>query len=183
MREVNAMIRKVAHMIAVLSAIAAMGLAPTSALAESVKDSGSYDATYTKRDIQPIPDQDGHVLMLIEATGTATSSGPLNGFSVTERETADLRQGNGPQQGYVIFAKGSDQLIVKFQGNITTTLKDGQPNTTMKGSYAIVSATGALAGMQGEGNYSGYFTAEDKYHIAWEGTRTLQKGAMLFPND
>jgi hypothetical protein len=101
---------------------------------------------------------------------------------MTERQTADLRQGNGPQQGYVIFAKGPDQLIVGFEGKVTTTLKDGKPNTTMQGTYAIVSATGALAGSQGKGNYSGYFTAEDKYHVDWDGTRSVQKGAMLSPD-
>jgi len=168
----------------VLSAMAAMGLAPTSVLAESVKDTGGYDATYSKRDMQPIPDQDGHVLMLTEASGTATNpGGPLDGLSMIQRETADLRQGNGPQQGYVIFGKGPDQLIVRFEGNVTTTLKDGQPNTTMKGSYAVISATGTLAGTQGEGNYSGYFTAEDKFQVDWDGTRTVQKGAMLSPNE
>jgi hypothetical protein len=177
------MFGKLAHVFSALSAIAAIGFASTSTLAESVKDAGGYDATYAKRDMQPIPDQDGHVLMLIEATGTAVSpGGQLDGFSVTERETADLQQGNGPQQGYVIFEKGADRLIVKFEGNITTTMKDGKPNTTMKGSYAIDSATGALSGSQGKGNYSGYFTAEDKYHIDWDGTRSVQKGAMLFPD-
>ena len=108
------MMRKLAHMLVVLSSMAAIGFAPIKALAESVKDTGGYDATYTKRDIQPIPDQDGHVLMLFEATGTATNpGGPLDGFSVPDRGTADLRQGNGPRQGYVIFSKGSDQLNVK----------------------------------------------------------------------
>src|SRR5262245_2009255 len=109
------MMSKLAYVFVILSAMAATGFAPTNALAESVKDAGGYDAVYTKRDIEPIPDQDGHVLMLIEASGTATNpGGPLDGFSVTERETADLRQGNGPQLGYVIFSKDSDQLIVKF---------------------------------------------------------------------
>jgi hypothetical protein len=104
---------KLAKMLVVVSAMAAIGFTPANALAESVKDSGGYDATYTKRDMQPIPDQDGHVLMLFEATGTATNpGGALDGFSVTDRGTADLRQGNGPQQGYLIFSKGSDQLIV-----------------------------------------------------------------------
>ena len=168
---------------ALIAAVAMIGLGSTTALAESVKDAGSYEATYTKRDMQPIPDQDGHVLMLTEASGTATNpGGPLDGLSMIQRETADLRQGNGPQQGYVIFGKGSDQLIVKFEGDVTTTLKHGQPNTTMKGSYAVVGATGALAGTQGEGNYSGYFTAEDKFHIDWDGVRSVQKGAMLSPN-
>jgi hypothetical protein len=59
------------------------------------------------------------------------------------------------------------------------TLKDGKPNTTMKGKYVLAGATGALAGMQGEGTYSGHFTAEDKYHIDRDGTRTIQKDAMV----
>jgi hypothetical protein len=174
------MMTKFANLLVVLSAVAGFGFAPTSALAESVKDVGGYDATYTKRDSQPIPDQDGHVLILTDASGIADSPGGLvDGFSVTERQIADLRQGNGPQQGYVMFSKGSDQLIVQFEGNVTTTLKDGKPNTTMKGKYVFVSATGALAGMQGEGSYSGHFTAEDKCHIDWTGTRTIQKDALV----
>lgn len=176
------MMAKLAHVLTVLSAMAAIGFAPSNVLAESVKDTGGYDATYTKRDIQPIPDRDGHVLMLTEASATATSGGgPLDGFSVTERQTADLRQGNGPQQGYVIFGKGSDQLVIRFEGNVTTTPKDERPNTTMKGRYTVVGATGTLAGSQGQGSYSGYFTAEDKYHIDWEGTRSVQKGATVSP--
>ncbi|MEX2167546.1 MAG: hypothetical protein WD852_11120 [Methyloceanibacter sp.] len=160
-----------------LIALVMIGLSSTSALAESNKDSGSYDSTYVKRDMQPIPDQDGHALMLTESTGTATHpGGSLDGFSVTTREIADLRQGNGPQQGYSIFSKGSDQQVVKFDGMVTTTMKDGKPNTTMKGTYEIVAATGALAGTKGSGTYAGYFTAEDKFHIDWEGTVSAPPG-------
>ena len=168
--------------IALVAALAIVGLSATGAFADKIKDSGSFDAVYVKRDAQPIPDQDGHVLVLVDASGSATSTGgPLDGFSVIEREIADLRQGNGPQQGYVIFSKSSDQQIVRFEGKVTTTMKDGKPNTTMKGTYAIVAGTGALAGSEGEGTYSGYFTAGDKYHIDWEGTRTAQKDAMASP--
>jgi hypothetical protein len=168
--------------IALIAALAAIGLSPAVAFAGEVKDSGSFDGTYSKRDMQPIPDQDGHALMLTESSGTAVSPGGLvNGFSVITRELADLRQGNGPQQGYSIFSKGPDQQVVKFEGMVTTTLKDGKPNTTMKGTYAIVSGTGALAGVSGEGTYTGYFTAEDKFRVDWEGTRTIQKDAMASP--
>jgi hypothetical protein len=48
-------------------------------------------------------------------------------------------------------------------------MKDGKPNISMKGTYEIVAASGALAGIKGSGNYSGYFTAEDKYHLDWDG--------------
>ena len=55
-------------------------------VADNIKDSGSYDGTYVKRDMQPIPDQDGHALMLTESTGTATHpGGSLDGFSVITR--------------------------------------------------------------------------------------------------
>ena len=110
--------------------------------------------------------------MLSEATGTAANpGGPLTasrsrtgGPPPAPRQRAaarlcDLQQGLRP----------ADR---RSEGNVTTTLKDGQPKTTMKGKYAIVSATGALAGTQGEGSYSGYFTAEDKYHVDWEGSRS-----------
>jgi len=156
--------------IALIAALAMIGLSSTSALAESNKDTGSYSATVTKKEVLPIPGQEGHELVLLEASATATSpGGPLDGFAVTEREIADLRQGNGPQQGYVIFSKGSDQQVVRFEGNVTTTMKDGTPNTSMKGAYEIVAATGALAGTKGSGTYTGYFTAEDKYQVNWDG--------------
>lgn len=171
---------KLAHTL--MSAMVAIALASTGALADKVKDSGSFDGTYSKRDMQPIPDQDGHALMLTESSGTAVSPGGLlDGFSVITREIADLRQGNGLQQGYSIFSKGPDQQVVKFEGLVTTTMKDGKPNITMNGKYDIVSATGALAGTEGAGTYSGYFTAEDKFHVDWEGTRTAQKDAMASP--
>ena len=56
------MMTKLANFLVILSAMAAIGLASSSALADKVKDSGSIDAVYVKRDMQPIPDQDGHVL-------------------------------------------------------------------------------------------------------------------------
>ena len=164
---------------ALIAAMAMIGLSPTGALADKVKDTGGFDGTYAKRDMQPIPDQDGHMLSLTESSGTAVSPGGLlDGFSVITREIADLRQGNGAQQGYSIFSTGPDQQVVKFEGTVTTTLKDGKPNTTMKGTYSIVSATGALAGSEGAGTYSGYFTAEDKYQVDWDGMRSAVKNAM-----
>ena len=166
--------------IAVLSALALLGLASTTALAEKVKESGSFDASYVKHDVQPIPDQDGHMLTLSDAQGVSKNTGGtgyLDGFSANVRDFADLTQGTGPQQGYVIYAKGSDQQVVKIDGMVTTAMKDGQPNTTFKGKWSVVSTKGALAGIKGEGTYSGYFTAEDKYHVDWEGTRSGAKEA------
>jgi hypothetical protein len=167
------MITKLAYSLVILSAIAAVTFAPSVAVADNIKDSGNFDATYVKRDTQSIPDQEGHVLLLTESNGTSVNPGGLvDGFSASIREIADLRQGNGSHQGYVIYTKDSDQLVVRFEGKVATTMKDGQPNTTMKGDYVLAGGKGALAGVTGEGTYSGYFTAEDKYHVDWAGTRS-----------
>ncbi|MGH6803566.1 MAG: hypothetical protein ACREC3_09395 [Methyloceanibacter sp.] len=165
--------------IALIAATTMLGLSPAGALADMVKDSGSIDAAYVKRDAQPI--SEGHVLVLSESSGTSANPGGLvDGFSVSIRDVADLRQGNGPQQGYVIYTKGSERQVVRIDGTVTTTMKDDKPNTTFKGIYTIVAGDGTL-GVDGQGTYSGYYTAADKFHVDWEGTRTAQKDAMASP--
>jgi hypothetical protein len=159
-----------------LCAIVMLGLVPTQALAGSTK--GSIEAQIVKRDVQPIPDQEGHVLMLGEDQGTsANAGGPLDGFSVSLRQTLDLRQDSGPQRGYMIYSKGPDMMVVSIDGAITTTMKDGQPNVSFKGDWAVVGAKGALDGSSGAGTYSGYFTAQDKYHVDWTGNIDAGKEA------
>ena len=69
------MMTKLAQSFVILSAVASIGLASTTALAEKVKESGSIDATYVKKDVQPIPDQDGHMLTLSDAQGVSKNTG------------------------------------------------------------------------------------------------------------
>jgi hypothetical protein len=173
------MLSKLARSIVILTALTAAGLVTTTAMAEKIKDEGSFEATYVKREALPVPDQEGHVLLQTESSGMSSNPGGLiDGFATTVYEIADLRQGNGSHQGYVIYKKGSDQQVVKWEGTVTTTIKDGKPNTSMKGKYILVDGTGALAGIEGEGTYAGYFTAEDKYHIDWEGSRSQPKDSV-----
>ena len=173
------MLINLARSIVMISALGAFGFAASAASAEQIKDSGSFEASYAKREMGPVPDQEGHVLLLTESNGTSSNPGGLiDGFATTVHEIADLNQGNGTHQGYVIYTKGSDQEVVRFDGDVATTMKDGKPNTTMKGKYVLVSGTGALAGIEGEGTYSGYFTSEDKFHVDWEGSRTQPNASM-----
>jgi hypothetical protein len=161
---------------ALVAATAMIGLSPAGALADMIKDSGSIDAAYVKRDAQPI--SENHVLVLSESNGTSANPGGLvDGFSVSVRDIVDLRQGNGPQQGYVIYAQGSERQVVRIDGMVTTTMKDDKPNTTFKGTYTIVADDGTF-GVDGQGTYSGYFTAADKFHVDWDGTRSAAKGAI-----
>lgn len=160
-----------------LALAAVIGLGAGDAFAGNAKASGAMDATYTQRQALPIGDAEGHVLMLMEATGTdVNTSGTayLDGFSFSIREIDDLRQGNGPHQGYVTFTNGADQQVVRIEGMITTTLnEEGEPSTTMKGEWVIIKGSGRYEGIKGDGTYAGYFTAEDKYHVDWEGWHSL----------
>ena len=160
------MFTKLTASLFILCAMAIFGLAPTVALAASAKDTGSLEGEVVKRDVQPIPDQEGHVLILSESKGKASNpGGPVDGYDFSIREALDLRQGSGSQRGYVIYSKGSDQRVVAIEGNVTTTMKNGQPNTTVKGDWTLT----APAGTQGKGTYSGYFTSADKFHVDWTG--------------
>ena len=103
----------------------------------------------------------------------------MDGYSFSIREALDLRQGSGSQRGYVIFSKGSDQRVVGIEGAVTTTMKDGQPNTTVKGRWTIVGGKGSLAGQKGEGSHSGYFTSPDKFHVDWGGMLSSSKEAKV----
>jgi len=172
------MLTKLAQSFVILTALAAAGLFTTSASAAKLKDSGSADMAYVNNCGQPIPDQDGHMFVFHEGEGTSTNKGGLvDGFSVRVREITDLRQGTGAQRGYVIYSKGSDQRVDRIDGIVTTILKDGQPKTTFEGKWVMVNGTGALAGIKGEGTYAGYFTAEDRFHVDWKGSRSEPKGA------
>jgi hypothetical protein len=63
-----------------LCAIVALGLMPGAALAGSDKGSGSLEGEVVKRDVQPIPDQDGHLLILGESKGKASNPGGPGGW-------------------------------------------------------------------------------------------------------
>jgi hypothetical protein len=78
----------------------------------------------------------------------------------------------------VIYSKGADQRVDRFEVMVTTILTDGHPKTTFKGKWVIINGMGALAGIEGEGTYAGYFTAEDRFHVDWEGSRSQPKGAV-----
>jgi hypothetical protein len=164
----------------ILSAIALIGIA-SNVMAEEVNDSGRMAGTYVKRDVQPIPDQTDHILLLSDSLATNENtggSGFLDGFSANIREIMDLSRGTGPTQGYVIFSKGPDQFVVKLSGQVSTTLVKNQPKTTIEGTWTSVNGTGALAGVEGHGTYSGESMPEDKFVVKWNGTRSQFEDAI-----
>jgi hypothetical protein len=97
------MLSKLARSLVILATLTAAGLVTTTAMAEKIKDEGSFEATYEKREALPVPDQEGHVLLQAESSGTSSNPcGLIDGFATTAYEIADLRQGNGSKTNLLI---------------------------------------------------------------------------------
>ncbi len=143
------------------------------AMAGNTNVAGQFKATYAKQEALPIPDGEGHMLILGEAHGSNTSTGKvsyMDGAQIVNKEIDDLFRGNGPHSGYVTMSKNGEETVTKWSGNVTTVLnKDGTPNTTMKGSWEKVSGTGKYKEVAGTGKYSGYFTSHKDYVVDWDG--------------
>lgn len=142
---------------------------------------GTFNMTYTQFHPVPVGDTEGHVLISNHATGTNRSTGRdryMDRADVANTETADLTQGNGPHQGYVIFSSGGERTVNKWQGKITTVLgADKQRVTTFQGTWTKLSGTGSYAGVKGQGTYSGRMTGQNTYLVEWKGEIEVNKKA------
>jgi hypothetical protein len=146
---------------------------------DAVAISGSFDCTYTKKEVSPIgAAAEGHILMLDVCQGKNTNKGAtdyMNGASVQDQEIIDLAQGNGPDVGYCTITKGADSIRVRYEGQIATTLNaDKTPNTTLNGKWTFVSGVGQYAGVAGSGTYSGKMVSQATYHVDWTGYYSLE---------
>ncbi len=155
------------------------GLMTTTTMAGSTDIAGQFKQSYTKQEVIPIPQAQGHMIMLTQTKGTNTStnkSGYMDGAEVVISEILDLNQGNGPHQGYVTQTMSNgDETVTSFEGKVTTTMTaEDRPNTTMKGSWKKVSGTGKYQGIKGSGTYAGYFTSEKDYVIDWKGSYAIK---------
>src|ERR1051325_8359924 len=99
--------------------------------AESV--SGTTSGSYTTQQPVPIAGADGNILLSSEYHGknkSTSSNGFMDGASVTNQEIAQLTQGNGLQAGYFTQVNDEGSTIAKWDGRVTTVMKDGHPMTT-----------------------------------------------------
>ncbi len=141
--------------------------------AERLQVGGTFEMTYTQMHPVAVGAAEGHVLISNRATGTNRSTGRdryMDGAEVENTETADLTQGNGPHQGYVIFSGGGNRTVNKWHGKITTVLgADKQPVTTFQGTWTKLNGTGRYAGVKGQGTYRGRMTGQNTYLVEWKG--------------
>jgi len=153
-----------------LAAVALLGWSPDPAPS---RIAGTFSAKYAEQHPLPVPDAAGHALVLARAQGVNRSTGPtpyMDKGDVTNFESADLTQGNGPQQGYISMSQGADTMISKWSGKVTTTLSPQKtPITTFEGTWTKVKGAGRYADVTGKGAYKGRFTSQTEYTVDWSG--------------
>jgi hypothetical protein len=150
-----------------------LGVAASVAEAQVNAMSGKATLTYTKKEVVPVGDAEGHILLLGEASGPSVSTGKwdfMSGATAISRSTADLTKGNGTQSGYFILSKDSSQTIAKYTGTVKTILSpEGKPLTTFSGEWKYVKCTGAFEGCAGQGVYQGNFLSENELAVEFKG--------------
>ena len=148
------------------------------AFAEGGKIGGSSPLSYTKQDASLAPSAEGHMLLIGELSGNLKSTGNTNfmdGAEVTNREIAQLFQGNGPHTGYYTVSKDGNTTTALWKGEVTTVMAaDGTPQTSFKGTWTYVAGTGKYNGIQGKGKYAGHFTSKTSMVVDWDGDYSLK---------
>lgn len=159
--------------------IAALLLLPaTQARAETVK----YKITsyLTKVEGIPVPDVEGHVLLVYERRGVAIFENGETAVYHT-RGTANVINGQGPFDGYSQFIyKDGSTFMTEYTG--TLTMAPGEKLPSFKGKGKYIKGTGRFEGIKGKMSFTGkYITpyTEDKTKgdtvVDVTGTRTLPK--------
>jgi hypothetical protein len=131
--------------------------------------SGAIPLKVTKQEVLPVTAQSGDMLMLVETHGTNKSTNWMDDAQVVNKEIDFLLQGNGPQHGYITFAKGDDTVDVKWSGIVSTAMANGQPQISFHGTWEQLKGTGKYQGIQGKGSYKGHFISQTEYVVDWVG--------------
>ena len=165
--------RMIKFMFILTAVVFVVSVAATVAEAQVNAMSGKATIKYTKKEVVPVGDVEGHILLLGEATGPSVNTGKwdfMNGATATSRSTADLTKGNGTQSGYFILSKDSSQTVAKYTGTVKTILSpEGKPLTSISGEWKYVKATGAYEGCTGQGVCQGNFLSENEIAVEFKG--------------
>lgn len=160
------MTRKLLLSLTVAASVASIG-AP--AVAGDALHSGEWTAEFTKREVRPLGGPD-HIVVAGVAAGTNKSTGSEahgDGGQVLISDTAELNQGNGPQNGYFTLVDDKGSLTSAYTGRITTKMVEGQPRTSSEGTWRHVSGTGAYANIRESGRYNFNMTSPAAMRGEW----------------
>ena len=156
--------------------LSALGMLLFAAAAEADVNTmvGQSKLTYSKKEIVPVGDVEGHILQVGHSSGPNTSTGKwdfMSGGTCGTRSAADIIKGNGTHAGYFICEKGGDKTVAKYEGIIKTILTpEGKPYTTFSGVWDYVRCEGKFKGCTGNGVYSGHFESADVVVVDFRGT-------------
>lgn len=134
---------------------------------------GHSKMTAEQQHALPVAEAEGHMLMLLQDSGPMQSTGVIGNGTATDRGMNRLFQGNGEGQGYHTLKTDEGTVVVQWSGTVNTVLKDNIPNTSFQGNWEVIKGTGKFLNMEGQGDYTGYFTSENTRVINWKGTCTL----------
>lgn len=164
---------------AALSILVILTLAPGASAQMGTSISGTIAATYTQMDTVMVNQADMHMMLMGISSGTNTCTSEakfMDGATATNMSYSDLKQGNGPHQGYVKFVKDGDSITAKWSGKVTTTMPaEGAPKVNFEGTFTYMSGTGQFQGIKGDGTYKGSFTSPGGYSVEWQGAYTIGK--------
>lgn len=160
-------------LVVLVAVLAVAALFATDAAAQVNAMSGKSKMTYTKREVVPVGDVDGHIFMVGDASGVNANTGKwaiMDGAKARSVGFQELTKGNGPQTGYFILSKDGNETVSKVTGAIKTVLSpEGKPLTTMSGEWKFVKCTGIYEGCTGQGTYQGTVTGENEYVVDFKG--------------
>lgn len=134
---------------------------------------GQSNMTAEQQHVLPVQEADGHMLMLLQDAGPMASKGVIGDGTATDRGMNRLFHGNGEGQGYYTLKTDEGNVVVQWQGTVSTVMKDDVPNTSFKGTWEVLKGSGKFLNMEGQGDYDGYFTSEKTRVINWKGTCDL----------
>ncbi len=120
-----------------------------------------------------IEDAQGHTVFLNKYEANNISTGKtewMHNARIVNIALNDITKGIGSHHGYWTFEKGSDRVVLQYEGKITNTLSDeGNPVTTFNGKARWINATGKYENMHGVATYKGWSTPQNSYTVEWEG--------------
>lgn len=134
---------------------------------------GQSKMTAEQQHVLPVQEADGHMLMLSQDAGPMESKGVIGDGMATDRGINRLFQGSGEGQGYHTLKTDEGNVVVQWQGTVSTVMKDDVPNTSFKGTWEVIKGSGKFLNMEGQGDYDGYFTSEKTRVVNWKGTCKL----------
>jgi len=160
-------------LVVLITAISVGTLVATDAAAQVNAMSGKSTVTFTKREMIPVGDVEGHVLVLTEASGTNENTGKwafMEGATTFGRSIMDMTKGNGTHNGYFILSKDNNLAVSKLTGTVKTVLSpEGKPLTSYSGEWKWVKCTGIFEGCTGQGVYQGTMISEKEVLSEYKG--------------